>query len=107
MVNTTPRPINPPVPTLYQAGWAPGPVLTSAENLAQTEIRSPDRQARSDYAIPAHLCESVDKQHHLLLRPLATCLTVILSRLSAYYFGLDMSLLQTLSAPKYVRARLL
>jgi len=28
--------------------WAPGPVWTCAENLAPTEIRSPDRPARSE-----------------------------------------------------------
>jgi len=32
-----------PVPTVKEAGWAPGPVWTGAENLASTEIRSPDR----------------------------------------------------------------
>jgi hypothetical protein len=30
-----------------EAGWAPGPVWTAAENLASTGIRSPDRPARS------------------------------------------------------------
>jgi hypothetical protein len=36
-----------PVPILQEAGWAPGPVWTGAENLAPTRIRSPDRPARS------------------------------------------------------------
>jgi hypothetical protein len=36
-----------PVPIVQKAGWAPGPVWTGAENLAPTEIRSPDRPARS------------------------------------------------------------
>jgi hypothetical protein len=37
-----------PVPILYEAGWAPGPVWTGAENLAPpTGIRSPDHPARS------------------------------------------------------------
>jgi hypothetical protein len=31
-----------------EAGWAPGPVWTGAENLAPTEIRSTDRPARSE-----------------------------------------------------------
>jgi hypothetical protein len=35
------------VPTVQEAGWAPGPVWTGAENLAPTGIRSPDRPARS------------------------------------------------------------
>jgi hypothetical protein len=46
VVNATPRPLYPgkdPVPTVQEAGWAPGPVWTGAENLAPTEIRSPDR----------------------------------------------------------------
>jgi hypothetical protein len=35
-----------PVPIVKEAGWAPGPVWTGAENLAPTGIRSPDRPAR-------------------------------------------------------------
>ena len=35
------------VPIVQEAGWAPGPVWTGAENLAPTSIRSPDRPARS------------------------------------------------------------
>ena len=37
-----------PVPIVQQAGWAPGPVWTCAENLAPTGIRSPDRPVRSE-----------------------------------------------------------
>ena len=33
---------------MQEAGWAPGPVWTGAEYLAPTEIRSPDRPARSE-----------------------------------------------------------
>ena len=36
-----------PVPTVQEAGRAPGSVWTGAENPATTEIRSPDRPARS------------------------------------------------------------
>ena len=36
-----------PVPIVQEAGWAPWPVWTGAENLAATGIRSPDRPARS------------------------------------------------------------
>jgi hypothetical protein len=36
-----------PVPIVQEAGWAPGPVWTGAENLAPTGIRSPYRPARS------------------------------------------------------------
>ena len=35
-----------PVPVVQEAGWAPGPVWTGAENLAPTGIRSPDRPTR-------------------------------------------------------------
>ena len=47
-----------PVPIVQEAGWAPGPVWTGAENFAPTGIRSPDRPARSQslYRLryPAH-----------------------------------------------------
>jgi len=50
-VSVTPRPLFTPgkhsVPIVQEAGWAPGPVWTGAENLAPTGIRSPDRPARS------------------------------------------------------------
>jgi hypothetical protein len=36
-----------PVPIVQEAGWAPGPVWTGAENLAPTGIQFPDRPARS------------------------------------------------------------
>ena len=51
-VNVTPRPFftpgEDPVLILQEAGWAPGPVWTGAENLAPTGIRSPDRPVRSE-----------------------------------------------------------
>jgi hypothetical protein len=61
--SVTPRPLFTPgkdsAPTVQEAGWAPVPVWTSAENLAPTCIRSPDRPARSHslYRLryPAHL----------------------------------------------------
>ena len=47
----TPRPLfasgKDLVPIVQEAGWAPGPVWTGAENLAPTGIRTPDRPARS------------------------------------------------------------
>ena len=47
-----------PVPVVKEAGWAPGPVWTGAENLAPTGIRSPDRPALSQslyrLSYPAH-----------------------------------------------------
>jgi hypothetical protein len=36
------------VPLVQEAGWAPGPASTSAENLAPTGIRSLDRSARTE-----------------------------------------------------------
>jgi hypothetical protein len=47
-----------PVPNVQEAGWAPGPDWTHAENLALTGIRSLDRPARSQslyqLSYPAH-----------------------------------------------------
>jgi hypothetical protein len=40
---------------VQEAGWAPGPVWTGAENLAPTGIRSPDRPTRSSVATPTEL----------------------------------------------------
>ena len=61
-VSITPRPLfspgKEPVPIVQEAGWAPGPVWTGAENLARTGIWSPDRPARSQslywLRYPAH-----------------------------------------------------
>jgi len=61
-VSVTPRPLftprKDPVPIVQEAGWAPGPVWTGAENLAATGIQSPDRPARSQslyrLSYPAH-----------------------------------------------------
>jgi hypothetical protein len=75
VVNSTPRPLYPrerdPVPIVYDAGWAPGPVWTAAKNLAPTGIRSPDRRARSEslyrlsYPGPLHIYDD----SHLTKRP--------------------------------------
>ena len=50
-VSVTPRPLFTPgkdsVPIVQEAGWAPGPVWTGAENLAPAGIQTPDRPARS------------------------------------------------------------
>jgi hypothetical protein len=62
VVSVTPRPYftpgKDPVPNVQEAGWAPGPVWTGAENLAPTGIRSSDRSARSQslyrLSYPAH-----------------------------------------------------
>jgi hypothetical protein len=58
-VSVTPRPLftpgKDPVPIVQEAGWAPGPVWTGAENLASTGIRSLDRPAHRSVAIPIEL----------------------------------------------------
>ena len=41
-------PVKDPVLTVLEAGGAPGPVWTGAENLASTRIQSPDHPARSE-----------------------------------------------------------
>ena len=52
VVRDTPRPLYPqerdPVPIVWEAQWAPGPVWTGAENVGPTGIRSTDRAARSE-----------------------------------------------------------
>ena len=48
-------PYKDPAPIVQEAGWAPGPVWTGAENLAPTGIRSPDRPALSSVAVPTEL----------------------------------------------------
>ena len=44
-----------PVPLVQEAGWAPGPVWTDAENLVPTGIRSLDRPAHNSVTIPTEL----------------------------------------------------
>jgi len=50
-----------PVPIVQEAGWAPGPVWTGAENFASTGIRFLDRPARSQslyqLCYPAHVMD--------------------------------------------------
>jgi len=41
-------PVTARCPLYEEAGWAPGLLWTCAENLAPTDIRSPDRPARSE-----------------------------------------------------------
>jgi hypothetical protein len=76
VVSSTPRPhFTPgkdPVPIVQEAGWAPGPVWTCAENLAPTRIRSPDRPARSQslyrLSYPAHLEDGIFPIYRTQLR---------------------------------------
>ena len=68
MVNATPRLLyrrgEKKVPIEEEAGWARGTVWTGAENLAFTEIRSPDRPARNDaLSRLSYLCSEVHTKH--------------------------------------------
>ena len=38
-----------PLPTVLEAGWAPGPVWTNTKNLASTGIRSRNRPVRCEF----------------------------------------------------------
>jgi len=57
-VNTTPRLLYPwernTVPILQEAGWAPGPILMSVENLIPTGTIQPVVSCYTKYAILAH-----------------------------------------------------
>ena len=56
-----------PVPIVQEAGWAPGPVWTGAENLTPIGIRSPERPAcsqslyRLSYQVHGRAEENHDK----------------------------------------------
>ena len=65
-----------PVPIVQEAGWAPGPVWTCAENFAPTGIRSPDRPVRSESLyyraydtceITLHVAQTVNMEHSYTL----------------------------------------
>ena len=62
-----------PVPIVQEAGWAPGPVWTGAENLATIVIRSPDGPARSQsldrLRYRAHLAISANIEKRLCELP--------------------------------------
>jgi hypothetical protein len=64
-----------PVPTVQEAGWAPGPVWTGAENLAPTGFRSPDCPARSQslyrLSYPAH-ADNMIQWGNTTVYPIAT-----------------------------------
>ena len=60
-----------PVPIVEEAGWAPGPVWTDAENLAPTGIRFPDLQP---FAIPTELPGSQLYKCHVIYASLFSLL---------------------------------
>ena len=75
-----------PVPIVQEAGWAPGPVWTGAENLAPyIGIRSPDRPARS---------ESLYRLSYP--GPLSILHTAIKSKTSTYYSCNNLTILHVL-----------
>jgi hypothetical protein len=60
-----------PVPFLLEAEWAPRPVWAGVEKHAPTGIRSPDRTARNDYAIPTHCAFSFERE--ISMRSIEKC----------------------------------
>ena len=68
-VSVTPRPLftpgKDPVAIVQEAGWAPGPVWTGAENLAPTGIRSLDRPARSQ-SLCRFIIRTIKSTPHIL-----------------------------------------
>jgi len=77
VLNATPQPLYPRerdlVPIVQEAGRAPAPVWTGAENLTHTEIRSSDRPARSKslyrlsyFGSPTFIMTSIKGEVHVL-----------------------------------------
>jgi hypothetical protein len=62
------------VPIVQEAGWAPGPVWTGAENLAPTMIQSPDSPAHSSVAIPTELPGPPMTRYLLQINILSCCI---------------------------------
>ena len=52
-----------PIPIVCEAGWAPRPVTTGAENLAPTRIRPPDLRATipTELSRPTNVFHTVSK----------------------------------------------
>ena len=77
-VSVTSRPlftlVKDPVPIVQEAGWAPGPVWTGAENLSPIGIRFPDHPARSKslyrLSYPAHNFRCRPLMLHVIKEPL-------------------------------------
>ena len=58
----TPPPERGQLPTAQEAEWAPGPVWTGKENLAPTEIRTPNRPVRGVVVISTALSRHRNKR---------------------------------------------
>ena len=56
------------VPIVQEAGWAPGPVWTGAENLAHNDIRSSDRPGRSESLYRLSYPASCHRRHQGKIR---------------------------------------
>ena len=71
-----------PVPIVQEAGWAPRPVWTGAENLISTGIRSPERPARNQSLYRLHypayefVCMALLKSNSCLEKSHATLLNL-------------------------------
>ena len=74
-----------PVPIVQEAGWAPWPVWTGAENFAPTGIRSPDRPARSQSLYRLHYPDM--SRRDLLLFGGHTYMPGLVSELTISVFG--------------------
>jgi hypothetical protein len=70
------------LPIEYEAGLAPGPIWTSAENLVPTKIRSPDSPAHSEslYCLrcPAHTLKVASGNGHMCTTAGYCCLKSLL-----------------------------
>jgi len=80
-----------PVPTVQEAGWAPGPVWTGVENLAHTGIWFPDRLARCQLLYQLHYQAHKHAEAAKEIYILKTCIHVqyFPFRICAKYCKLD------------------
>jgi len=80
-VSVMPRPLFNPrkelVPTVQEAGWAPGSVWTGAENLGPTGIWSPDRPACSQSLYQLQYLAHMSVWRPLLLPSRTVCKKVL------------------------------
>jgi hypothetical protein len=84
-----------PVSIVQEAGWAPGPVWTGAENLTPTGIRSPDCPARRK---SLYIPTTLSGHAYLISRVRATCLLSFIP----LYFNLTNNINKTVKIIKVV-----